>query len=91
MVKHIIAAGSGVPAEERAPIPSWEELWRAREAKKSAKDERRDLRAEVRRVEAKVGSVARLLKAAKGEVGTRERVLDGIARRAAAAAVKGGQ
>ncbi|GAB1317289.1 37S ribosomal protein S17, mitochondrial [Madurella fahalii] len=93
VVKHIIAAGSGVPVEERPPIPSWEELWRAKEVKKTAKDERRGLRAEVRRIEAKVGAVARLLKEARGEVGMRERVLDGIARRAAAAATatNGGQ
>lgn len=82
VVKHIIAAGSGIPAEERPPIPTWEELWRERAEEKAKKDARRELRAESERIQAKLDAVARKLKKWGAFVAQSERVLEGVERRA---------
>jgi small subunit ribosomal protein S17 len=45
LVKHIIAP-NGTPVEGRPPVPTQDEMWAAREAKKAAKDARRAERAD---------------------------------------------
>lgn len=49
LVKHIIAP-NGVPVEQRPPIPTEEENWAAKEAKKAAKDARRAEKAEAEKL-----------------------------------------
>lgn len=75
VVKHIIAPGSGVPIEARAPIPSEAELIAEREAARRAKDERRMVTKLGERVEKRVGVAEAVLRkvrrelAAKGQLG----------------------
>ncbi|KAK3989649.1 hypothetical protein QBC44DRAFT_266292 [Cladorrhinum sp. PSN332] len=59
VVKHIIAPGSGTAIGDRPPIPTWEELHAEVERKRAAKLERRTLRTEVERAEAKFERVRR--------------------------------
>jgi small subunit ribosomal protein S17 len=83
VVKHIIAPGSAVPIEERPPIPSWEELWREREVRKQAKDERRALRMEVLRAEGRASKIDRIIKEARAEINARAKVIEAAVRREA--------
>jgi small subunit ribosomal protein S17 len=75
VVKHIIAPGSGVPIEGRPPIPTEEERYAEKDAKRAAKDERRSMKRMAERVEAQLGVAEMLLRRARKEFALRARLM----------------
>lgn len=68
VVKHIIAPGSGVPIDERPPIPSWEELHAERQARRADKAVRRQVARTVSGAEVSLTRGRELLKGARAEL-----------------------
>ncbi|AEO67756.1 uncharacterized protein THITE_2116766 [Thermothielavioides terrestris NRRL 8126] len=75
VVKHIIAPGSGVPIEERPPVPTEEERWAEREAERALKAKRRAAKKMAERVEAQLGRTELLLRKARKEFALRARLM----------------
>jgi small subunit ribosomal protein S17 len=75
VVKHIIAPGSGVPIEGRAPIPTEEERHAEREADRLAKLQRRGINKMVERAEKQLGVAELILRKARKELALRTRLM----------------
>ncbi|KAK3301476.1 uncharacterized protein B0H64DRAFT_383731 [Chaetomium fimeti] len=75
VVKHIIAPGSGVPIQARAPIPTEAERIAEREAQRAVKDERRSINKMAERVQNQMGVTELLLRKAKKEFALRARLM----------------
>ncbi|KAH6649655.1 hypothetical protein F5144DRAFT_553690 [Chaetomium tenue] len=75
VVKHIIAPGSGVPIDGRAPIPTEEERYAQREADRLAKLERRSVNKTVEKAEKQVGVAELILRKARKEFALRTRLM----------------
>ncbi|KAL2268155.1 hypothetical protein VTJ83DRAFT_3001 [Remersonia thermophila] len=75
VVKNIISPGSGIPIEERPPIPSEEDRIAKRETDRAAKAERRKFRKVAEKAERKIGIAERVLRKARREFALRARLL----------------
>ncbi|KAK4041020.1 hypothetical protein C8A01DRAFT_15189 [Parachaetomium inaequale] len=75
VVKHIIAPGSGVPIDGRAPVPTAEERCAERDALRAVKDERRSLNKLADRVEKRMGVAEAILRRARKEFALRARLM----------------
>ncbi|KAK4185276.1 hypothetical protein QBC35DRAFT_504010 [Podospora australis] len=75
VVKHIIAPGKGIPISDRPPIPPIEELIAEKDSKRAAKVERRELKAENKRVEAALGAAQRVTTTMQKELENMARIL----------------
>lgn len=91
VVKHIIAPGSGVPIEGRAPIPTEEARHAERAAERAAKDERRAFKKMAERVEKQMLIAERLAKSAGKQLALRARLAGGSGSGAGAGAVQAQQ
>jgi small subunit ribosomal protein S17 len=75
VVKHIVAPGSGVPIDGRAPVPTAEELCAEREALRAVKTERRTLNKVAEKVEKRMGVAEAILRRARKEFALRARLM----------------
>ncbi|KAK4237214.1 hypothetical protein C8A03DRAFT_16222 [Achaetomium macrosporum] len=75
VVKHIIAPGSGVPIEGRPPVPTEEERYAEKDAKRAAKYERRSVKKMAERVESQLSVAEMLLRRARKEFALRARLM----------------
>ncbi|KAL2170396.1 hypothetical protein VTG60DRAFT_4882 [Thermothelomyces hinnuleus] len=75
VVKHIIAPGSGVPIEDRPPIPTEEERHAERAARRAAKEQRRSIKKMAEQVEKQLGITEIILRRARKEFALRARLL----------------
>lgn len=75
VVKHIIAPGSGVPIEGRAPVPSEAERHAERETAAAVKAERRAVKKMADRVEKQMGVAEMILRRARKEFALRARLM----------------
>ncbi|KAL2163675.1 hypothetical protein VTH06DRAFT_5733 [Thermothelomyces fergusii] len=75
VVKHIIAPGSGVPIEDRPPIPTEEERHAERAARRAAKEQRRSIRKMAEEVQKQLSITEIILRKAKKEFALRARLL----------------
>ncbi|KAK4124202.1 nucleic acid-binding protein [Parathielavia appendiculata] len=75
VVKHIIAPGSGVPIEGRAPVPTEEERLAQKEAQRMEKIERRTAKKMITVVEQQLGIAEQLLKKTRKEFALRARLM----------------
>lgn len=91
VVKHIIAPGSGVPIEGRAPIPTEEARHAERAVQRAAKDERRAIKKMTERVEKQMVIAERLMKSAGKQLALRARLAEGSGAGAGAGAVQAQQ